>query len=166
VKDIELVDVSSVEPLEDYRVRLIFADGLERTVDLEPYLRGPIFEAVREPDYFRSLQVDSELGTITWPNGADIDPVVLRHDVVPAWRDDEMPVAALRSGPSGSRRGARSAHFVLSRASSGKYRFRLVAGNGKVIATSSTYKNKASAIRAIQSVKQVGVDAAIVEQDS
>jgi hypothetical protein len=32
------------------------------------------------PDLFRQVRVDHELGTIVWPNGADMDPDVLRGD--------------------------------------------------------------------------------------
>jgi hypothetical protein len=31
----------------------------------------------RDPDLFRQVAVDPELGTIVWPNGADMDPDVL-----------------------------------------------------------------------------------------
>jgi hypothetical protein len=34
-----------------------------------------MFEPLREdPKLFRQLRVDDELGTIVWPNGADMDP--------------------------------------------------------------------------------------------
>ncbi len=37
-----------------------------------------IAEPVRnDPALFRSVRVDAELGTIVWPNGADLDPDVL-----------------------------------------------------------------------------------------
>jgi hypothetical protein len=89
-RDSELVDVESVAPLAGYNVRLAFSDGIERTVDLEPYLRGPIFERVRDPEYFRRVRVDKDTGTIAWPNGADIDPLILRYDLVPAWHEEEF----------------------------------------------------------------------------
>src|SRR5215213_8481385 len=78
-----MVRVQSVVPLESYLVRLGFTDGTERVVDLEPYLRGPIFEPLRDEDLFRSVRVDEELGTIVWPTGADIDPDVL-YESTPA----------------------------------------------------------------------------------
>jgi hypothetical protein len=87
--DPELVDVKSVTPLGGYNVRLVFSDGIERIVDLDPYLRGPIFESVRDQNYFRKIRVDEDTGTIGWPNGADIDPVVLRYGLVPAWMEEE-----------------------------------------------------------------------------
>jgi hypothetical protein len=74
-----LVRVLAAQPLEDYRVRVEFEDGSQKELDLEPYLRGPIFESVRnDPGVFRSLKVQD--GTITWENGADIDPDVLYYD--------------------------------------------------------------------------------------
>lgn len=73
------VDVTSVRIISGYVVELAFDDGAVRRVDLEPFLEGPVFERVRlDPDFFRAVAVDSETGTIAWPNGADIDPLVLR----------------------------------------------------------------------------------------
>lgn len=70
--------VKFVEPVEGFVVRLGFTDGVVRELDLSQFLRGPIFEEIREdPKMFNKLEVDTELGTIVWPNGADIDPDVL-----------------------------------------------------------------------------------------
>ena len=82
------VRIEQVEPLEGYRVRLRFTDGTTKETDLEIYLQGPIFEPIRkDQEYFRALHVDSELGTVVWPNGADIDPDVLYLGLQPAWMD-------------------------------------------------------------------------------
>ena len=87
-----LVRVHAVTPLESFRVSLLFEDGTERELDLEPFLRGPVFEPVRaDAAYFRSLRVEG--GTIAWPNGADIDPDVLYYGLRPAWREVESRVA-------------------------------------------------------------------------
>jgi hypothetical protein len=80
-----LVRVRAVTPLEGYSVRLGFTDGSEKVVDLAPYLRGPIFEPlIADSALFRAVRVDPQLGTIVWPNGADIDPDVLYHGRTPA----------------------------------------------------------------------------------
>jgi hypothetical protein len=90
----QLVRIRSVETLTGYRVRLGFTDGSLREVDLERYLHGPIFEAIRsDPQVFRSVKVDKRMGTIVWPNGADIDPDVLYGDLTPAWMDTELVLA-------------------------------------------------------------------------
>ncbi len=79
-----MIRVADVTPLDKYVVRLRFDDGTEKEVDLGPYLCGPVFEPLRDPDRFREVYVDEELGTIVWPNGADICPDVLYHGRAPA----------------------------------------------------------------------------------
>jgi hypothetical protein len=59
-------------------VRLRFADGTAKTIDLDPYLHGAVFAAIRnDPAVFATLKVDPDAGTIVWPNGADLAPDVL-----------------------------------------------------------------------------------------
>ncbi|HLF56518.1 MAG TPA: DUF2442 domain-containing protein [Thermoanaerobaculia bacterium] len=79
--------VLEVRPLEAYQLHLRFDDGSEGVVDLETRLtfRG-VFAALAEPSMFRRVSVDPEAGTIVWPNGVDLDPVVLyatAHDMTP-----------------------------------------------------------------------------------
>lgn len=55
-----------------------FEDGTVREIDLAAELWGPVFQPLRDdPELFRQVRVDEELGTIVWPNGADMDPDVL-----------------------------------------------------------------------------------------
>jgi hypothetical protein len=85
-----MVFIRSVTPLENFIVRLVFGDGEQKNVDLEPLLRGPIFEPLlRDQELFRAVKVDEELGTIVWPNGADMDPDVLYGSHLPAWMEVE-----------------------------------------------------------------------------
>ena len=86
-----LVRVREVEALERFRVRLVFEDGTQKELDLEPYLHGPIFEPIRnDPAMFRSVKVEG--GTIVWDNGADIDPDVLYYNLTPAWMEERTVV--------------------------------------------------------------------------
>jgi hypothetical protein len=79
-----MVRVQKVTPLDGFSLRLEFTDGSERTLDMESYLKGPIFEPLkRDPALFRSVRVDKKLGTIVWPNGADVCPDVLVHGRTP-----------------------------------------------------------------------------------
>ena len=81
--------IHSVEPLEGFMLRLGFDDGSSREVDLEGDLWGPIFEPLRkDPQLFRQVRVDQELGTVVWPNGADMDPDVLHGDTQATPRSD------------------------------------------------------------------------------
>ncbi len=80
-----LVTVTEVEPLEGFVLRLSFSDGSRRDVDVQELLRGPIFEPLRtDPRLFRQVRIES--GTVAWPNGADIDPVVLHGSAEPSWK--------------------------------------------------------------------------------
>ena len=80
-----MVRIRGVETLGGFRVRLSLTDGTTREVDLGPYLNGPVFEPLRaDTALFQAVRVDPELGTIVWPNGADIDPDVLVLGRTPA----------------------------------------------------------------------------------
>jgi Protein of unknown function (DUF2442) len=72
------MDITHVEVLHDHVVRLRFADGVEKTIDLDPYLHGRVFTEIRSDQaVFASVRVDPDAGTIVWPNGADLAPDVL-----------------------------------------------------------------------------------------
>lgn len=74
--------VRAVEHLGGHRLRLTFADGLVGDVDLAERFAGRVgsmFEPLRDVAYFARVVVDDELGTIVWPNGADMAPDVLHQ---------------------------------------------------------------------------------------
>jgi len=63
---------------------LVFDDGVVRGVDLADELWGPMFEPLKDPAFFATVTVDH--GSVAWPNGVDLDPLVLRGDLEPADR--------------------------------------------------------------------------------
>jgi hypothetical protein len=73
-----LKDITAVRPLEDYRLQLCFEDGVEGQIDVAQLvaLTG-VFAPLKDRSYFTQVRVDPELGTICWPNGADLDADVL-----------------------------------------------------------------------------------------
>jgi hypothetical protein len=79
--DLMLVSVTDVRVLDGYRLRLAFSDGVVGDIDLEEMLWGEVFEPLRDRSLFRQVRVDPELGTVTWPNGADLDPEGLHAGV-------------------------------------------------------------------------------------
>lgn len=64
-------------PRPEHVVRVMFADGEVRDVDVTPLLDTEVFEPLREEAVFEQVRVDEELGTIAWPGGADLDPDVI-----------------------------------------------------------------------------------------
>src|SRR5215212_6244151 len=73
--DVETVTAVRVEC--PYVLDVTFADGSRRRVDVEGVLHGPMFDALRDPARFAEAMVDVELGTVVWPNGADLSPELL-----------------------------------------------------------------------------------------
>ena len=57
---------------KDYMIEVEFDNGKKGVVDCKKWLHGPIFEPVKDKNYFKKFFVDG--WTISWPNGADIAP--------------------------------------------------------------------------------------------
>ena len=73
-----LKDIIYVQPLEDYRLHVRFEDGIEGVIDLVNLVKfSGVFGPLRDRQYFLQVSVNPDLGTICWPNGADLDPDVL-----------------------------------------------------------------------------------------
>ena len=69
-------NVIEAKHIRDYVVWVKFEDGTAGEIDLSSELWGPVFEPLKDPEYFASLSV-AEYGTIAWPNGADLAPEFL-----------------------------------------------------------------------------------------
>ena len=69
--------VTSVEVTGDYQLRVHFSHGVSRDIDLEPILQGGIYGALRDKELFAKVSLDSEVGVVCWPNGADFDSSIL-----------------------------------------------------------------------------------------
>ena len=66
--------------VRDFTIWAKFADGSEGEIDLADELWGPIFEPLKNVNYFRNFSL-AEYGTICWPNGADLAPEFLYEKV-------------------------------------------------------------------------------------
>ena len=71
--------VTSFEIVGPHSITVTFADGLTRTIDFLPILKGELYGPLRDVDFFRRVRLDPEIHTLVWPNGADFDPATL-HD--------------------------------------------------------------------------------------
>jgi hypothetical protein len=69
--------INEVNYLGEYRLRLWFNNGQIKDVDLKDQLHGEVFEPLKNMELFQQAQVDSDTGTVTWPNGADFAPEYL-----------------------------------------------------------------------------------------
>ncbi len=73
----QIREIVSAKWLREYEVELTF-DTLEKgLVDLKPLIGRGVFKPLLKLAEFKKFRVDAELGTIVWPNGADMAPHVL-----------------------------------------------------------------------------------------
>ena len=83
-------DVVSAEYLDDYKLKIRFADGKSGVVDFKRYIRKRgIFDKLAKLENFKRFTVNQELGVITWYGEIDIAPETLYSEAtqepLPQW---------------------------------------------------------------------------------
>jgi len=83
-------DAVSAQYLEDYKLKIWFADGKSGIVDFRRYItKGGIFGKLAEVENFKRFTVNQELGIITWNGEIDIAPETLyceaTQEPLPQW---------------------------------------------------------------------------------
>ncbi len=68
----KFLHIEEAKHLNNYEVWIRFNDGMEGEVDLYENLKGPIFEPLKDPNYFKKFKLEGH--TLSWPNGADFAP--------------------------------------------------------------------------------------------
>ncbi len=92
-----------------YTLRIIFDDNTSETIDFWP-LRGELCGPLRDRALFERVRLDSEIGTLVWPNGADFDPATLHDwDVV-----GEAMIQMAQSWSEPARQGEEIGEMVLA----------------------------------------------------
>lgn len=72
-------DVVKVEILNYLEFSVTFADGLSGTVRLLPSHLYGVFEKLKDPEFFRRIQVTD--GFVSWPGEIDLAPDAM-HDAI------------------------------------------------------------------------------------
>ncbi|MBS4029089.1 MAG: DUF2442 domain-containing protein [Ignavibacteriales bacterium] len=68
-----MIEVTEVQPLENYFVFLRFSDGTTKEINFRPFLAEGITRQLLDKKYFEQVSID-EGGGIYWPNGYDACP--------------------------------------------------------------------------------------------
>ncbi|MCZ6679358.1 MAG: DUF2442 domain-containing protein [Candidatus Poribacteria bacterium] len=71
--------VMGFEIVGQYTLRVEFDDATEQVIDFQPILEGALYGPLRDEGLFNQVEIDPEVHTLVWPNGADFDPETL-HD--------------------------------------------------------------------------------------
>lgn len=75
--------VQAVSALPDFKLAVTFCDGSSGVVDCSSIQNSTdpgIYAPLANPEYFAKVRL--ELGVVTWPNGADLDPSWLHAELV------------------------------------------------------------------------------------
>jgi hypothetical protein len=73
----DILRITDMEQVGTYSLKVTFNEGTTKRVNLRPLLWGEVFEPLRDPDQFSTAYLDQKMGTIAWPNGADLAPEAL-----------------------------------------------------------------------------------------
>ena len=71
--------VTSSPPESVHLIGLLL--GHRRPPWIADFRDGWSFEPLRDPDYFKQVRLNPDIGTIVWPNGADFSPEFLYEKV-------------------------------------------------------------------------------------
>jgi len=77
-----MLEVTSAEHVEGYKIRLRFNNGEAGIVDLDDCLWGPMFEPLKNLSVFKRFTVSEVLHTVCWENDADFAPEFLYDKMV------------------------------------------------------------------------------------
>jgi len=69
------LEVLEAEYLRDYLFKVKFNTGEVKLVDLKESLQGPVFEPLKDINFFRKFTI--HFNTLEWQNGADFAPEYL-----------------------------------------------------------------------------------------
>jgi len=69
------LEITKAQYLDNYRIKLLFNNGIAKTVDLANELTGSAFVPLKNIDNFKKFNI--KYNTIEWENGADYAPEYL-----------------------------------------------------------------------------------------
>jgi len=75
----EIYRVVSFEKVTPFALKVAFDDGISQVIDFQPVLKGEVYGPLNDPTFFDQVQIDREVHTLVWPNGADFDPAILHN---------------------------------------------------------------------------------------
>ena len=70
-----MIAISSVQPLDNYKLLLTFNTNESKVFDMNEYLNHGLFTQLKSKELFDSVRISFD--TIQWANGLDLCPEVL-----------------------------------------------------------------------------------------
>ena len=76
------VRITACKAQPNYKLWICFDDGLSGEVDLSRLVGRGVFSAWNDVDFFNNVHVDKISETVVWGEDLDLDPYVLRKQLV------------------------------------------------------------------------------------
>lgn len=70
------------EPHDDYKLWLLFDDGISGEVDLKKFVGKGVFSAWNSLEFFKSVRIDKKSDTVAWGDDLDLDLYSLHDQIV------------------------------------------------------------------------------------
>lgn len=120
--------------LKGYRIRLVFDDGISKTLDFEKILSGPVFGPLRNLRKFRRVKINSQFGCLEWPNGADLCPDALYRGYLPGWKNSSIGNQGIALDGVMTKRQCRTTYRLKVKSKkTGQWRWALVGCNRRAM---------------------------------
>lgn len=68
----KIYTIADFEVIAPYTLRFRFNENSVKTIKFWPMLRGELYGPLRDPDFFNQVRLDTEAGTLVWPNEVDL----------------------------------------------------------------------------------------------
>lgn len=90
-------DVTDIRVLDNYKLKLTFDDRKSGIFDCKPLSTKGSFSKLRDPEFFKRVNIHNELGVLTWDNEIDIAPEtvysIATGSHLPEWLENREQVA-------------------------------------------------------------------------
>lgn len=77
-----MIRIVEAIPIEGYRLRIRFDDGVEGIYAVEPERRGGVFHKLIDPAVFDAVRVNPDFGCVEWPGGVDLCPSSMHEEML------------------------------------------------------------------------------------
>lgn len=71
--------VESFQIVAPFTLSIQFDDQTKQIINFQPVLVGELYGPLGNLMFFNQVQIDPEVNTLIWPNGADFDPATLHN---------------------------------------------------------------------------------------
>lgn len=83
-------DITEIEYVGGYKLKLTFENGKSGIVDFENYIKeDSVYARFSNIEYFKQAYIHHELGVLCWPGDVDVAPEIVYHEAtgetLPPW---------------------------------------------------------------------------------